>query len=56
MLAQKLRIPKIQDTICETHEAWEERRPRCGYLAPFGIGSKAPMEGATETEFRAETK
>ena len=28
------RISKIQDTICKTHEAQEERRSRCGYFAP----------------------
>jgi hypothetical protein len=26
ILAQKLRIPKILDTICKTHETQEERR------------------------------
>jgi hypothetical protein len=26
ILAQKLRIPNIQDTICKTHETQEERR------------------------------
>ncbi|MEM5709708.1 hypothetical protein, partial [Elizabethkingia meningoseptica] len=27
IIAQKLRIPKIQDTICKTHETQEEQRP-----------------------------
>ena len=33
---QKLRILKIQDTICKTNETQEERRPRpkCGHFAP----------------------
>ena len=35
MNSQKLRIPKIQDTICKTHETQEERRPKCGHFAPF---------------------
>jgi hypothetical protein len=34
ILAQKFRIPKIQDTICKTHETQEEQTPKCGYLAP----------------------
>ena len=34
ILAQKLRIPKIQDTICKTHETQEEGRPKCGHFAP----------------------
>jgi hypothetical protein len=34
ILAQKLRIPKIQDTICKTHETQEERRPKCGHFVP----------------------
>jgi hypothetical protein len=34
VIAQKLRIPKIQDTICKTHETQEERRPKCGHFAP----------------------
>jgi sortase (surface protein transpeptidase) len=33
-LFQKLRIPKIQDTICKTHETQEELRPKCGHSAP----------------------
>ena len=33
-LAQKLRIPKLKDTVCETHETQEERRPKCGRFAP----------------------
>jgi hypothetical protein len=34
ILAQKLRIPKIQDKICKTHETQEEQRPKCGQFAP----------------------
>jgi hypothetical protein len=34
ILAQKLRIPKIQDTIGKTHETQEEQRPKCGHFAP----------------------
>jgi hypothetical protein len=34
ILAQKLRIPKIQDKICQTHETQEEWRPKCGHFAP----------------------
>ena len=34
ILAQKFRIPKIQDTICKTHETQEEQRPNCGHFAP----------------------
>jgi hypothetical protein len=34
ILAQKLSIPKIYDTICKTHETEEERRPKCGHFAP----------------------
>jgi hypothetical protein len=33
-LAQKLRIPKIQDTICKTPETEEEQKPKCGHFAP----------------------
>jgi hypothetical protein len=34
ILAQKLRIPKTQDTFCKTHETQEERRPKCEHFAP----------------------
>ena len=33
ILAQKLRMPKVQGTICKTHETQEERRPKCGHFA-----------------------
>jgi hypothetical protein len=33
ILAQKLRIPKIKDTICKTHEIQEEQRSKCGHFA-----------------------
>ena len=34
ILAQKLRIPKIQNTICKTQETQEEQRPKkCGHFA-----------------------
>jgi hypothetical protein len=54
ILAQKLRIPKIQDTICKTHETQEERRPKCGHFALLRIGNKIPMGGVIK--FGAETK
>jgi hypothetical protein len=34
ILTQKLRIPKIQDTIYKTHETQEEWIPKCGHFAP----------------------
>jgi hypothetical protein len=34
ILSQKLRLPKIQDTICKTHETQEEQRPKCGHFVP----------------------
>ena len=34
LIAQKLRIPTMQDTICKTHETQEEQRPKCGHFAP----------------------
>jgi hypothetical protein len=42
-----------QDTICKTHETQEEGRPKCGYFL-LRMGNKIPMEGVTETKFRAE--
>ena len=33
ILAQKLRIPKVQDTICKTDETQEERGQKCGHFA-----------------------
>ena len=56
ILAQKLRILKIQDTICKTHDTQEEQRQKCGHLLLLRIGNKTPMEGGTETTFGAETK
>ena len=56
MLAQKLRIPKIYDTICKTHEIEEERRTNVDTLPLLRIGNKKSMEGVTETKFGAETK
>jgi hypothetical protein len=45
-----------QDTICKTHET-QEGRPKCGYLLVlFRRGNKIPIEGITETKFRAESK
>jgi hypothetical protein len=29
----------------------EERRPKCGYLAPSRMGNKIPMEGVADTKF-----
>jgi hypothetical protein len=34
ILAQKLRMPKIQDTIYKTHKTQEEHWPKCGHFAP----------------------
>jgi hypothetical protein len=56
ILAQKLKIPKIEDTICKTHETQEERRQSVDTLPILRIGNKTPMEGITETKFGAETK
>jgi hypothetical protein len=55
ILAQKLRIPKIQDTICKTHTTQEKRRPKCGHFA-HSSNCEQNMEGATKTKFGAETK
>jgi hypothetical protein len=56
ILAQKLRILKIQDTICKTHDTQEEQRQKCGHLLLLRIGNKTPMEGVTETKIGAEMK
>jgi hypothetical protein len=57
ILAQKLRIAKIQDTIGKTHETQEEQRPKmCATLLLLRIGNNTPMDGVTETKFRAEMK
>jgi hypothetical protein len=48
-------MPKIQDTICKTHETQEEQR-RVDTLLLLRTGNKTPMEGVTETKIGAETK
>jgi hypothetical protein len=53
MQIEILATQNTQDTICKTHETQEER-PKCGYF--FIMGNKIPMEGVTETKFRAETE
>ena len=54
IFAQKLRIPKIQDTIWKTHETQEDQS--VDTLPLLRIGNKIPMEGFTETKFGAKTK
>jgi hypothetical protein len=56
ILAQKLRIPKIKETICKTHEIQEEGRQNVDTLPLLRIGNKTPIEGVTETKFGAEMK
>jgi hypothetical protein len=45
-----------QDTICKTHETHEEGRPNVDTSIFLRRGNKIPMEGVTETKFRAETE
>jgi len=54
LLAQKLRIPKIQFA---KHKKLKKKEDQCvdtSFL--FRIGNKISMEGVTETKFRAKTK
>ena len=52
--AQKLRIPKIQDT---KHMKLKKNKDQSVDTLPLlRIGNKTPMEGVTETKFGAETK
>jgi hypothetical protein len=54
ILAQKLRIPKIQDT---KHMKLKKNKDQSVDTLPLHrIWNKTPMEGLTETKFGAETK
>jgi hypothetical protein len=54
ILAQKLRIPKIQDT---KHMKLKKNEDQSLDTLPLlRIGNKTPMEGVTETKYGAETK
>jgi hypothetical protein len=53
-IAQKLRIPKLQDT---KHMKLKKNEDQSvDTLLLLTIGNKTPMEGVTETKFGAETK
>jgi len=54
ILAQKLRIPKIQFAKHKKIKKKEDQRVDTSFL--LRIGNKIPMEGVTETKFGAETK
>jgi hypothetical protein len=56
ILAQKLRIPKIQDTICKTHETQEEKDQNVDTLSLLRIGNKTAMKGVTETNSELKQK
>ena len=49
-----LRIPKIQDTICKTHETQEDQS--VGTLSLLRMGNIIPMERVTEIKFGAVKK
>jgi hypothetical protein len=53
ILAQKLRIPKIQ---FEKHMKLKKEGKSVDTLMLLRRGNKIPMEGVTETKFRAETE
>jgi hypothetical protein len=54
MLAQQLRIPKKQVT---KHMKLKTKEDQSVVTLSFlRIGNKTPMEGVTETKFRAKTK
>ena len=54
ILAQKLRIPNIQFA---KHMKLKKKEDQSVDTSPLlRIGNKTPMEGITETKFRAETK
>ena len=54
MLAQKLRIPNIQDT---KHMKLKKNEDQSVDTLPLlRIGNKTPMVGVKETKFGAETK
>jgi hypothetical protein len=54
MLALKLRIPKIQDTIAKHMKLKKNADQSVDMLPLLRIGNKIPMEGVTETKFGAE--
>jgi hypothetical protein len=54
MLAQKLRIPKIQFAKHKKIKKKEDQHADTSFL--LRIGNKIPMEGVTETKFGAKTK
>ena len=54
ILAQKLRIPKIQFAKHKKIKKKEDQRVDTSFL--LRIGNKIPMEGVTETKFGAKTK
>ena len=54
ILAQKLRIPKIQSAQYKKTKKNEDQSVDTSFL--IRIGNKTPMEGITETKFGAKTK
>jgi hypothetical protein len=56
ILAQILRVPKIQDTIRKHMKLKKNEDQSVDTLPLLRIGNKTPMEGVTETKFGAETK
>jgi hypothetical protein len=54
ILAQKLRIPKIQ--FAKHMKLKKEKNQSVDTSLLLRIGNKTPMEGVTETKFRAEMK
>jgi hypothetical protein len=54
ILAQKPRIPKIQDT--KLMKLKKNKDQSVDTLPLLRTGNKTPMEGVTETKFGAETK
>ena len=56
ILAQKLSIVRYKVLFAKHMKLKKNEDQGVDTLPPLGIGSKAPMEGATETEFGAETK
>jgi hypothetical protein len=54
ILAQKLRIPKIQFTDLMQFKKKEDQCVHTSFL--LRIGNKIPMEGITETKFGAKMK
>jgi hypothetical protein len=54
ILAQKLRIPKIQFAKHMKLKKKEDQSVNISFL--LRMGNKIPMEGVTETKFRAETE